>query len=104
MRVTGNPVIILGIVTAPPGPVYPVMVIVPLLVVNVNWACTTVGKASSSNQQTKKRWRYRCWQSFLETTIIGMGPEADASGLCGECILFAYIKTPDGLWRTLLAE
>ena len=32
MLVTGRPLIVLGMVTAPPGPVYPVMVIVPLLV------------------------------------------------------------------------
>ena len=33
MLVTGRPSIVLGMVTSPPGPVYPVMVIVPLLVV-----------------------------------------------------------------------
>jgi hypothetical protein len=33
MLVTGRPLIVLGMVTAPPGPVYPVMVIVRLLVV-----------------------------------------------------------------------
>jgi Sec-independent protein secretion pathway component TatC len=33
MLVTGSPLIVLGMVTAPPEPVYPVMVIVPLLVV-----------------------------------------------------------------------
>ena len=33
MRVTGRPSIVSGMATAPPGPVYPVMVIVPLLVV-----------------------------------------------------------------------
>ena len=32
MPLTGSPLIVLGIVTAPPGPVYPVMVIVPELV------------------------------------------------------------------------
>jgi hypothetical protein len=32
MPVTGNPSIVLGMATAPPGPVYPVMVIVPLSV------------------------------------------------------------------------
>ena len=31
MLVTGRPLIVLGMVTAPPGPLYPVMVIVPLL-------------------------------------------------------------------------
>ena len=33
MLVTGRPLIVLGTVTTPPGPVYPVMVITPLLVV-----------------------------------------------------------------------
>ena len=33
MLVTGRPLIVSGMVTAPPEPVYPVMVIVPLLVV-----------------------------------------------------------------------
>jgi hypothetical protein len=31
MLVTGRPLIVLGMVTAPPEPVYPVMVIAPLL-------------------------------------------------------------------------
>ena len=34
MLVTGRPLIVLGMVTAPPGPVYPVMVMLPLLVVS----------------------------------------------------------------------
>src|SRR2546426_664240 len=33
MRVTGRPLIVSGMATAPPGPMYPVTVIVPLLVV-----------------------------------------------------------------------
>jgi hypothetical protein len=33
MLVTGSPSIVPGIATAPPGPVYPVIVMVPLLVV-----------------------------------------------------------------------
>jgi hypothetical protein len=55
MPVTDQPLVLLGIVTAPPGPVYPVMVIVPLLVVQVNWACTTAGGVSSTNKPTKRR-------------------------------------------------
>jgi len=38
-----------GMVTAPPVPVYPVIVIVPLLVVKLNWACTTAGNADSNS-------------------------------------------------------
>ena len=48
MLVTGRPFVVLGIVTAPPEPVYPVMVMVPLLVVKVYWACTTAGSANSN--------------------------------------------------------
>src|ERR1035441_4633575 len=45
----------LGMVTALPEPLYPVMVIVPLLVVKVNWACTAAGSADSSSGSTLKR-------------------------------------------------
>src|SRR5439155_19056489 len=50
MLVTGKPLVVLGIITAPPGPVYPVIVMLPLLVMNVNWACTTEGSARSSRR------------------------------------------------------
>ena len=33
MLVTGRPLVVLGMITTPPDPVYPVMVIAPLLVV-----------------------------------------------------------------------
>jgi hypothetical protein len=33
MLVTGKPLMVSGMVTAPPGPVYPVMVSVPLVIV-----------------------------------------------------------------------
>src|ERR1035441_8551989 len=49
MLVTGRPLVVLGMVTSPPEPVYPAMVIVPLLVVQVNWACTAAGKVKSSS-------------------------------------------------------
>src|ERR1017187_6884950 len=49
MLVTGKPLVVSGMVTAPPGPVYPVMVIAPLLVVQVNWACATAGSANSNS-------------------------------------------------------
>jgi len=41
--------IVLGMVTAPPEPVYPVMVIAPLLFVKVNWACATAGNANNNS-------------------------------------------------------
>src|ERR1035437_9707130 len=46
MLVTGKPFVHLGITTGPPGPVYPVMVIAPLLVVNVNCACSKAGRVN----------------------------------------------------------
>src|ERR1035441_8512248 len=52
MLVTARPLIVLGIITAPPGPVYPVMVIAPLLVVKVNWACTTAGSVTSDRSRS----------------------------------------------------
>ena len=42
MLVTGRALVVLGMVTAPPEPVYLVMVIVPLLVVKVNWAAVFI--------------------------------------------------------------
>jgi hypothetical protein len=57
MLVTGQPLVVSGIVISPSDPVYPVMVIAPLLVVKVNWACTTAGVASKippSSQTTRK--------------------------------------------------
>jgi len=46
--VTGRPLVVLGMVTAPPEPVYPVIVTAPLLVVKVNWACNAAGNASNA--------------------------------------------------------
>jgi hypothetical protein len=53
MLVTGNPLVEPRMGTAPPNPVYPVMVIAPLLVVKVNWACTVAGSANSSMSESK---------------------------------------------------
>src|SRR5258708_748132 len=62
MRVIGRPFVRLGMVTAPPGPVYPVIVIMPLLVMKVNWAFTTAGRATSSGRIHKtKLHRRRNW-------------------------------------------
>ena len=55
MLVTGKPLVESGMVTSPPGPVYRVMVIAPLLVVKVNWACTTAGRASSRAVRVRVR-------------------------------------------------
>src|ERR1017187_5728862 len=48
MLVTGRPLVVLGMSTAPPEPVYPLMVIVPLLVVRMNWPSTTTGSVNSN--------------------------------------------------------
>ena len=53
MAVTGNPLIVSGMVSSPPGPVYPVMVIAPLLVVKVNcWATAIVASMKRSNDSS----------------------------------------------------
>jgi hypothetical protein len=44
MLVTGRPLIEPGMVTSPPGPVYPVILIVPLLVVQVYGTHIAVGR------------------------------------------------------------
>jgi hypothetical protein len=49
MLVTGQPLVVSGMVTAPPDPVYLMMVIAPLLVVKVNCACTAAVSAKSSS-------------------------------------------------------
>jgi hypothetical protein len=49
MAVTGQPLVELGMITAPPGPVYLVMVIAPLLVTNWNWACNAAGGVNSNS-------------------------------------------------------
>jgi len=48
MLVTGEPLIVSGMVTAEFVPVYPVMVMVPLLVVKVNCPRTAAGSVNSS--------------------------------------------------------
>src|ERR1017187_3308196 len=54
MTVTGNPFVAPGIVTTPLGSLYAVMVIALLLVVKVNWACTTAGNATSSSHSSRR--------------------------------------------------
>jgi len=53
MLVTGRPLVEMGMVTAPPGPVYPVMVIAPLFVTKMNWACTTTGSVNTNTIVSK---------------------------------------------------
>src|SRR5438445_10823326 len=55
MLVTGRPFVTLGMVTAPPGPVYPVMVIVLLFVIYVNCACTAAGNINRRSSIRKTR-------------------------------------------------
>src|ERR1035441_11110970 len=49
MLVTGRPLVVLGMDRLSLVPVYPVMVITPLFVVKLNWACTAAGSTKSSN-------------------------------------------------------
>jgi hypothetical protein len=51
MLVTGMPLIVAGMITAPPEPVYPVMVMMSknLSFTYLNCACTTAGSINSSS-------------------------------------------------------
>src|ERR1017187_672033 len=63
-------------ITAPPGPVYPVIVRAPLLVVKVNWACTTPGSAKSiTNSDMPMRQRRPTWMQH-EWQGIGLGKDS----------------------------
>ena len=53
MLMTGRPLIVSGMVTAPPGPVYLVMVIVPLVIMQLNWASTTAGSANNNSSGSR---------------------------------------------------
>src|ERR1035441_4144506 len=70
--VTGRPLIVLGMVTGPTGPVYPVMMIVPLLVLQVNWACTTAGSVKSSNNNNRPARAARCWFSCIHDPLVNV--------------------------------
>src|SRR5260221_11401227 len=52
ISVTGKPLVAAGMTTSPPGPVYPGMVMAPLLVTYVNCAWRTTGKTSRSSSDT----------------------------------------------------
>src|SRR5436190_6337603 len=54
MLATGRPVMVLGMITSPPAPVYPVMVRAPLLVVYWNSsACMAAGSAPRSRSASR---------------------------------------------------
>jgi len=59
---TGMLLVTAGMTTAPPGPVYFVIVSAPLLVVKVNWACTADGTDKSSNAKVMIRYNLCCGQ------------------------------------------
>jgi hypothetical protein len=64
MLVTGNPFVVAGIITSPPDPVYPVIVIAPLLVTKVYWARTATGEATTKSErimQAIPKWRLWRW-------------------------------------------
>src|SRR6266540_1486913 len=50
MRVTGRPLIVPGMATAPSEPVYAVMVIAPALVVKQNWATCAADNSALESQ------------------------------------------------------
>src|ERR1039458_9778147 len=49
MLVTGKPLVELGITTTRLVAIYAVMVMAPLFVVRMNWACTEAGSANSAS-------------------------------------------------------
>jgi hypothetical protein len=59
MLVTGRLLVVAGIMTAPPEPVYAVMVIAPLLVVNVNCAGAATGHSHASARMIVEMKQYR---------------------------------------------
>src|ERR1035438_5765612 len=95
MLVTGKPSMVLGMITSPPGPVYRVMVIVPLLVVKVNWACTTTGSDNSRSGSSHlavicadrlMRFDWQVWfiLAFLCLVLIWLrGVKASGGGRSG---------------------
>src|SRR5438128_537206 len=70
MLVTGSPFVALGMITGLLGPVYPVMVRAPLLVMKVNWECTVAGSNSQStrisNFATQTILMGCCFSNFLD--------------------------------------
>src|SRR6266550_4403346 len=70
MLVTGSPFVALGMITGLLGPVYPVMVRAPLLVMKVNWECTVAGSKSQStrisNFATQTILMGCCFSNFLD--------------------------------------
>src|ERR1700685_1106496 len=54
MPVIRSPLVVSGIVAVLLEPVYATMVISPLLVIKVNWACTAPGKPATNNNSSSQ--------------------------------------------------
>ena len=73
MLVTVKPLVVLGIVNAPPDPVYLLILSEPsLLVVKMNWACTTTGNASKSRSDSSlaAKARRKPWRRFCRAPCV----------------------------------
>jgi len=84
MLVTGSPVTVSGIVTVPPSPLYPVMLMAPAFVVQLNWALTLVGKASRSSASRSFAGAFQLWVGF-GLFICCPGRSASRLIVCGGC-------------------
>jgi hypothetical protein len=60
--------------TAPPEPVYPMMVTLPLYVVKMNWACTTAGNNRNNPMMIFFFIKINCHFpfDFMPTTGVGL--------------------------------
>src|SRR5262249_12618762 len=73
--VTGSPLIVAGMITAPPGPVYPVMSTVPSSLVHVSyWAFAERGTAKSKSGSANRAVRRRARRRNVKRNLV----EADA--------------------------
>src|ERR1035437_4725073 len=79
IALTGRPLVSLGMRTPTSEPVYPVIVMAPVLVVKVNWACTTAGSANSeSNDSSPLKDVFIPYSNFREKAQHALFP----------CVLF----------------
>src|SRR6185437_15508121 len=92
--VTGNPLMVSGITKAPVGLfVNPVMVIVPLLVVNVNCACNVMGKSKTApRSQIRKRFTLAFMRQYFQSPHISK-PRSNQIPLRSHFPFLASLKT-----------
>jgi hypothetical protein len=70
MLVTGYPLVVLGMFNTVGFPVYPVIVIAPLLVVNVNCARTTACSSTATSRQIPSGFRFVFKFRFLSLVHV----------------------------------